>query len=76
MGAYEFFDFTVECEPCPTDVDDSGNTGAFDLAILLGNWGPDITDPLVLCLDADGDFKIGAFDLAVLLGNWGLCSPP
>ncbi|MCH7475854.1 MAG: hypothetical protein IIA27_14445, partial [Gemmatimonadetes bacterium] len=73
MGAYEFFSFTVVCEPCPTDVDNSGNTGPFDLAVLLGNWGPDITDPLVLCLDADGDFRIGPWDLAVLLGNWGPC---
>ncbi|MCZ6654069.1 MAG: hypothetical protein O7D91_13725 [Planctomycetota bacterium] len=71
MGAYEFR--PDDCEPCPTDVDNSGDTGPFDLAILLGNWGPDITDPVVLCLDANGDFRISAFDLAVLLGNWGAC---
>lgn len=63
------------CGDCPTDVDGSGNTGAFDLAILLGNWGPipPDADPAVLCLDADDDGAITAFDLAVLLGGWGEC---
>jgi len=59
------------CGDCPTDVDDSGNTGAFDLANLLGAWGP--VSPDSACLDADENGFIGAFDLAVLLGAWGLC---
>ena len=59
------------CGSCPTDSDGSGNTGAFDLAILLGAWGP--VTPDSACLDADENGFIGAFDLAVLLGSWGLC---
>ena len=59
------------CGSCPTDVDATGDTAAFDLAVLLGSWGP-VTSPAA-CLDADGDGIIGAFDLAVLLGAWGPC---
>ena len=61
------------CGDCPTDVDGSGDTGAFDLANLLGARGRcSLGDPCE-CLDADGDGLIGAFDLAVLLGAWGPC---
>jgi len=61
------------CGDCPTDVDGSGDTGAFDLANLLGAWGTcDPGDPCE-CLDADSDGSINAFDLAVLLGAWGPC---
>ncbi len=62
------------CGGCPTDVDDSGDTGPFDLAFLLGNWGS--VTPASECLDADGNGEIGPFDLAFLLGNWGACDPP
>ncbi len=59
------------CGNCPTDVDDSGDTEAFDLAVLLGAWGPvDAGD----WLDADDNGVIDAFDLAVLLGAWGPCA--
>ena len=58
------------CGNCPTDVDGNGQTEAFDLANLLGAWGPvDAGD----CLDADDNGLIDAFDLAVLLGSWGPC---
>ena len=64
----------AECnEGCPTDVDDDGDTGPFDLATLLGCWGPITPGDACECLDADGDMIIGAFDLAVLLGVWGPC---
>ena len=59
------------CGNCPTDVDGNGETGAFDLANLLGAWGP--VTPGSACLDADGNGFIEAFDLAVLLGAWGPC---
>ncbi|MCZ6652416.1 MAG: hypothetical protein O7D91_05245 [Planctomycetota bacterium] len=60
-----------ECGPCPTDVDDDGDIDAFDLAVLLGSWGPVTQDSV--CLDADQNGVVGAFDLAVLLANWGAC---
>ncbi|MCH8968375.1 MAG: hypothetical protein IIA66_04580 [Planctomycetes bacterium] len=63
----------VGCGPCPTDVDGDGNTGASDLAVLLGSWGPCAPGNSCACLDADGDLNIGAFDLAFLLGAWGPC---
>ena len=69
---------SVGCGNCPTDVDGAGETKAFDLAFLLGNWGelPKDADPAVVCLDANDDGEIRAFDLAFLLGNWGDCPPP
>lgn len=70
-----FWQPVASCDNCPTDVDGSGDTGPFDLAFLLGNWGPipPDADPAVVCLDADGDGNIEPFDLAFLLGAWGTC---
>ena len=59
------------CGACPADADCDGQIGPFDLAVLLGNWGP--VTPGSTCLDADEDGLIGPFDLAVLLGAWGIC---
>ena len=55
--------------PCPADFDDNGAVGPFDLAILLGNWGPNPNHPA----DLDADGTVGPADLALLLGNWGPC---
>ena len=62
-----------DCEiTTPGDLDGDGNVGPFDLAILLGNWGPCPVDPAKSCdADIDGDGTVGAADLAILLGNWG-----
>ncbi|MCH8851071.1 MAG: hypothetical protein IID41_00300 [Planctomycetes bacterium] len=57
-----------ECE-CPADFDGSGDVGAFDLALLLGSWGPCVGCPA----DFDFDGDVDAADLAALLGNWGPC---
>ncbi len=62
------------CGDCPTDVDGSGNTGASDLAVLLGSWGPCAPGDACECLDSDDSGTIGAADLAVLLGSWGPCA--
>ncbi len=70
-SAYMFFTPAEICGDCPTDRDGNGETEAFDLAILLGAWGP--VTPDSACLDADGNGFIEAFDLAVLLGAWGPC---
>lgn len=61
------------CGPCATDVDGSGDTGASDMAVLLGSWGPCAPGDMCVCLDADDDATIDAADLAVLLGAWGPC---
>ncbi len=43
---------------------------AFDLALLLGSWGP--CDDCDNCpADLNNDCTVGAADLANLLGNWG-----
>ncbi|MCH8912410.1 MAG: hypothetical protein IIA33_02460, partial [Planctomycetes bacterium] len=54
---------------CPADLDGNGDVGAFDLANLLGSWGPNIGHPA----DQTGDGFVGAEDLAILLGSWGPC---
>lgn len=56
---------------CPTDLNGDGIVGPFDLALLLGSWGP--------CeggcqADFNADGAVGPFDLAQLLANWGECS--
>ena len=54
----------------PPDFDGDGSVNAFDLAILLGSWGP-CPDPDDCPTDLDGDGQVNAFDLAILLGSWG-----
>ena len=62
MGAYEF-------QGCPADLDGNGSVGPFDLALVLGFWGPNEGHPS----DIDGDGVVGPLDLAYVLGNWGPC---
>ncbi|MEE9295587.1 MAG: right-handed parallel beta-helix repeat-containing protein, partial [Phycisphaerae bacterium] len=68
-----------ECE-CLADLSGDGAVEAFDLAILLGAWGPcpdpcKPGDPADTCAaDLSGDCGVEAFDLAILLGAWGPCS--
>jgi len=59
----------VRAPPCPADLTSDGIVDAFDLAILLGNWGDSVGNPA----DFDDDGSVGAFDLALLLGAWGEC---
>lgn len=48
------------------DLDGDNDTDGFDLAVLLGNWGP-----CDACLgDLDGSGGVDGFDLANLLGDW------
>ncbi len=62
---------------CPPDFDNDGEVNAFDLAILLGAWGPcpepcTPGEPAGTCAtDINGDCVTEAFDLAALLGSWG-----
>ncbi|MCH8881158.1 MAG: endonuclease [Planctomycetes bacterium] len=62
--------FMDECDAaCPQDLDGDGQVEAFDLAILLGSWGPCEGCPT----DFNGDGDVNAADLAILLGAWGAC---
>ncbi len=64
---------SVEVGPCnPADLDGDGNVAAFDLALLLGSWGPCPANG-DCAADLDGDGSVDAFDLALLLGAWGPC---
>ncbi len=57
-----------ECE-CLPDLNGDGVVGPFDLASLLGSWGPNPGHPA----DLSGDGVVGPLDLAILLGAWGPC---
>ena len=55
---------------CFADLDADGAVGPFDLALLLGSWGP--CDDCADCpADLDDDCTVGVKDLLILLGNWG-----
>jgi len=65
-----------ECERCIGDFDCDNDVDAFDLAELLGDWGPcpEPPEPCPADLFGNGDGFVSADDLAALLGNWGSCS--
>ncbi|MCH8912959.1 MAG: hypothetical protein IIA33_05255 [Planctomycetes bacterium] len=69
--------YIFELSSNPADLNNDCDVGAFDLALLLGNWGPcpepcTPGDPAQTCpADLNGDCQVEAFDLALLLGNWG-----
>ncbi|MCH8879727.1 MAG: AAA family ATPase [Planctomycetes bacterium] len=67
-GAAFLFD-AADASACPWDFDGDGAVGPFDLAFLLGFWGPNPGHPA----DFDGDGEVGPLDLALVLGNWGPC---
>ena len=72
MGAYEF----QTDLPCPWDLNGDGEVGPFDLALVLGFWGPceEPCTPEATCTtDLAGDCATGPFDLALILGFWGPC---
>ena len=71
-------DFEVEqidcgAAPCDSDLDGDGSVGAFDLALLLGSWGPYEPCPPFGPADFNQDCGVNASDLAQLLGAWGMC---
>ncbi len=75
QGAAYIFELSFN----PADLDADGDVDAFDLALLLGNWGPCDApctpgDPAQTCpADLDADGTVGPPDLAILLGAWGPC---
>ena len=59
-------------QPCPADLDDSGDVGVKDLLFLLGAWGA--CPPKGDCpADFDDSGDVGVKDLLILLGAWGPC---
>ncbi len=65
----------IPCPSCAEDLNGDGVVGTFDLAFLLGNWGP--CPPFEDCPpDFTEDDVVGPLDLAILLGAWGPCGQP
>jgi hypothetical protein len=57
-------------DPCPADVDDSGDVGFADLLAVLAAWGS-----CTPCAEGiDGDGTVGFADLLVVLAAWGPCA--
>ncbi|MBT8486997.1 MAG: hypothetical protein KJO43_15575, partial [Phycisphaerae bacterium] len=67
------YELTLACgpsvDPCPEDLDDSGDVGFSDLLAVLANWGPCPGCPE----DLDGSGDVGFADLLSVLANWGPC---
>ncbi len=68
-GSWDVFVAKFPINPCPADLDGSGDVGVKDLLVLLGDWGPCKNCPA----DFDGSGDVGVKDLLVLLGAWGPC---
>jgi predicted outer membrane repeat protein len=66
MGAYERQQGPT-ITPVFADIDGEGSVNPFDLAHLLGAWGP-CSGCCLADLNVDGE--VDAFDLALLLGAW------
>ena len=74
-GSAYLFD-AADASACPWDLNGDGEVGPFDLALVLGFWGPceEPCTPEATCTtDLDGDCATGPFDLALILGFWGPC---
>ncbi|MCH8152968.1 MAG: hypothetical protein IH830_11425, partial [Planctomycetes bacterium] len=57
-------------DPCPWDLNGSGDVGILDLLALLAAWGPcEAPCPP----DFDGGGTVDIFDLLTLIANWGAC---
>jgi hypothetical protein len=62
--------------PCDADLDADGTVGGFDLALLLGEWGPYAPCLPAVPADLDASCAVNGLDLAMLLAAWGTtCSP-
>lgn len=68
IGAFGSGMLSLIAHFCP-DFNGDGIVGPFDLATILGSWGP--CDDCVA--DLNGDGIVGPLDLATLLAAWGPC---
>lgn len=59
-------------DPCPIDLDDSGQVDFGDLLTLLGTWGP-CPSGAACPADFDGNGDVDLDDLLTLLVEWGPC---
>lgn len=71
--AHNMWDHGCHCPDCPGDLNNDGEIEAFDLALVLGAWGP-CPSQGDCCKDLDCSGGVGAGDSAIVLANWGLCT--
>ena len=57
-----------------SDFNSDGEVNAFDLAFILGYWGP-CPSPSAPCaaFDLNEDGQVDATDLGILFSDWGAC---
>jgi hypothetical protein len=72
IAAFDNFSISASCgsNPCPADLDNSGDVGLQDLAILLSNFGR-TDNPPAGAGNLDGDGDVDLQDLATLLAAFG-----
>jgi len=56
---------------CPGDIDFNGVVDAYDLVLVLANWGQSPVCDKAMDMNLDG--RIDGADLAGVLGKWGAC---
>ncbi len=62
---------SIDCtdpDPCPADIDGSGDVDTNDLLAVIEAWGLPGGDA-----DIDGDGTVGTDDLLALIASWGPC---
>ena len=62
----------LDVRPCPADLDGDGRVQGYDIAYLLGRWGPCAEGCLA---DLDRNGVVDGSDLNELLQAWGSCDP-
>lgn len=68
-GTCEDADACDDGDPCPADVDGSGDVGVDDLLQVLGDWGLTGASPS----DVNGDLVVNVDDLLMVISAWGPC---
>ncbi len=63
-GSYE----PSEVEPCPGDINDSGNVDVTDILAIIGHWGESGGTS-----DANGDGTVDVSDILLCISSWGPC---
>ncbi len=72
FGGLQVIDVS-SCEPCPADLDGSGDVDFDDLLIVLSEWGDYKDCPPFIAADIDQDCDVDFDDLLVVLSAWGPC---
>jgi subtilisin family serine protease len=71
VDGVDVFSFHCAGNPCPGDIDDSGDVGVTDFLAILAAWGPNPGNPA----DLNFDGSVGVPDFLAMIAHWGPCPP-